>query len=176
MPMPTDPLASFDAFVAAVRARLEAGRAQYGDRSFERPPAELLGEIGQEALDLAGWGFVLFERLRRLEAREANRPHPGLRIEVHIAFQPDELAAIDYAARVLGLSRDLMIRAALSKFIRERLPASTPTFAQRFPGVLPEPPAKGKRRRKRATPEPDRSLPCLPLPRICYQPDGEDPE
>jgi hypothetical protein len=64
----TDPLDAFPAFIEAVRARLEAGRAAYGDRSFDRPTAELLGELQQEALDLAGWGFVLFERLRRLEA------------------------------------------------------------------------------------------------------------
>jgi hypothetical protein len=64
----SDPLDTFPAFVEAVRARLEAGRAAYGDRSFDRPTAELLGELQQEALDLAGWGFVLFERLRRLEA------------------------------------------------------------------------------------------------------------
>jgi hypothetical protein len=64
----SDPLDTFPAFVEAVRARLEAGRAAYGDRSFDRPTAELVGELQQEALDLAGWGFVLFERLRRLEA------------------------------------------------------------------------------------------------------------
>jgi hypothetical protein len=64
----SDPLDTFPAFVEAVRTRLEAGREAYGDRSFDRPTAELLGELQQEALDLAGWGFVLFERLRRLEA------------------------------------------------------------------------------------------------------------
>jgi hypothetical protein len=63
-----DPLDGFPEFVEAVRARLEAGRAAYGDRSFDRPTAELVGELQQEALDLAGWGFVLFERLRRLKA------------------------------------------------------------------------------------------------------------
>jgi hypothetical protein len=64
-----DPLDGFPAFVEAVRARLEAGRAAYGDRSFERPTAALAGELQQEALDLAGWGFVLFTRLRELEAK-----------------------------------------------------------------------------------------------------------
>jgi hypothetical protein len=63
----SDPLDTFPEFVEAVRTRLEAGRAAYGDRSFDRPTAELIGELQQEALDLAGWGFVLFERLRRLE-------------------------------------------------------------------------------------------------------------
>ncbi|MEI9940513.1 MAG: hypothetical protein WDO69_25135 [Pseudomonadota bacterium] len=64
--VPADPLTRFDSFVGEVRARLEAGRAAYGDRSFTRPPAELLGELQQEALDLAGWGFVLWCRLESL--------------------------------------------------------------------------------------------------------------
>jgi hypothetical protein len=64
----TDPLDAFPAFIEVVRARLEAGAEAYGDRSFERPTAELVRELQQEALDLAGWGFVLFERLRRLQA------------------------------------------------------------------------------------------------------------
>jgi hypothetical protein len=55
--------------VAEVRARLEAGRATYGDRSFERSPSELLRELEQEALDLAGWGFVLWHRVRALRER-----------------------------------------------------------------------------------------------------------
>jgi hypothetical protein len=64
----SNPLATFPEFIAAVRARLEAGAEAYGDQSFERPTAELVRELQQEALDLAGWGFILFERLRRLEA------------------------------------------------------------------------------------------------------------
>lgn len=64
----TAPLDRFPAFVAELRGRLEAGARAYGDRSFDRAPAELLGELEQEALDLAGWGFVLFERIRRARA------------------------------------------------------------------------------------------------------------
>ncbi|MEO7032738.1 MAG: hypothetical protein ABI548_02820 [Polyangiaceae bacterium] len=61
-----DPLDAFDGFVREVRDRLEAGRAAYGDRSFARPPVELVGELQQEALDLAGWGFVLWCRLEAM--------------------------------------------------------------------------------------------------------------
>jgi hypothetical protein len=67
----TDPLARWPAFAAELRARLEAGRVAYGDKSFRRSPEELLGELQQEALDLAGWGFILFARLEA--AREALR-------------------------------------------------------------------------------------------------------
>lgn len=55
-------------FFAALRERLKLGAAAYGERSFSRDPAELLVELEQEALDLAGWGYVLFVRLRRLQA------------------------------------------------------------------------------------------------------------
>lgn len=65
----TDPLSRWPTFAERVRARLDASRAAYGDRSFERPPAELLDELQQEALDLAGWGFILFERIERLRTR-----------------------------------------------------------------------------------------------------------
>jgi hypothetical protein len=63
-----DPLADWPAFAESVRARLEAGRAVCGDRSFARPPAELVGELQQEALDLAGWGFVLWCRLEAMRS------------------------------------------------------------------------------------------------------------
>lgn len=62
----TDPLAAWPAFAESVRQRLEAGRAAYGDKSFARPPAELVAELQQEALDLAGWGFVLWCRLEAM--------------------------------------------------------------------------------------------------------------
>ena len=68
-----DPLMAWPAFAEAVRARLEAGRAAYGDRSFSRGPGELLGELEQEVLDLAGWGFVLFRRLEAMRAALAAR-------------------------------------------------------------------------------------------------------
>ena len=61
-----DPLEAWPAFAEAVRARLDAGRAAYGDRSFALPPSVLVGELEAEALDLAGWGFVLWSRLRAL--------------------------------------------------------------------------------------------------------------
>ncbi len=66
---PVDPLTSWPAFSARVRERLEAGRTEYGDTSFERPPGELLEEIQQELCDVCGWSFILFERLERLRRR-----------------------------------------------------------------------------------------------------------
>jgi hypothetical protein len=65
----TQALEAWPAFMAELRARLEQGKATYGDRSFMRPPVELLGELEQEALDITGWGFVLWYRLRLLRQR-----------------------------------------------------------------------------------------------------------
>ena len=51
-------LDTWDAFCAAVGARLEDGATEYGDASFARPPDAVLGEIGEELLDQAAWSFV----------------------------------------------------------------------------------------------------------------------
>ncbi|MCC6994800.1 MAG: hypothetical protein IT370_09345 [Deltaproteobacteria bacterium] len=67
--MADDPLHRFPEFARAVSARLEAGRASYGDKSFSRHPAVLCGEIEQELLDVMGWGYILWRRMREL--REA---------------------------------------------------------------------------------------------------------
>ena len=55
-----------DRFVQRLRARLVAGAATYGNRSFTRPAAELVDEIQQELEDVAGWGLLLWIRLERL--------------------------------------------------------------------------------------------------------------
>jgi hypothetical protein len=70
---PPSPLDGYPRFIAAVRARLERGRITYGDASFDRPEAELLGEIQQECLDLAGWGFVLWTRLQLFPSSRRHR-------------------------------------------------------------------------------------------------------
>jgi hypothetical protein len=53
-------------FWLRLRERLEAGARSHGDASFRREPAEVAGEIEQELLDVCGWAFVLWCRLRRL--------------------------------------------------------------------------------------------------------------
>jgi hypothetical protein len=77
MPQPAshDPLAAFIPFASAVLERLEAGRVAYADRSFSRSPAELVDELAQEALDLAGWGFVLWSRLQAMRAALGDVDH-----------------------------------------------------------------------------------------------------
>lgn len=70
----TDPLARYPEFTAAVGERLEAGADAYGDRSFSLSPASLVAELEQEALDLAGWGYVLWHRLERMRAAAERLP------------------------------------------------------------------------------------------------------
>ena len=59
----------FDAFVSQVRGRVEQGARDYGDRSFDLPPARLLKEIHEEVLDVCGWAFIAHVKIKRMEAR-----------------------------------------------------------------------------------------------------------
>lgn len=57
-----------DAFLARVRRRLEAGAAEYGDASHQRPNDDLVDEIQQELEDVCGWAAILWAKLDRLRA------------------------------------------------------------------------------------------------------------
>lgn len=60
---------SWQEFMEAVRLRMEKGRQTYGDASFSRTPLELAGEVEEELLDVCGWSFILWSRLRVLVER-----------------------------------------------------------------------------------------------------------
>ena len=68
-PMSDSAMERYPEFMDAIKKRLEAGRQSYGDASFTMPAERLYGEIGEEMLDIVGWTFVLWCRLRELEAR-----------------------------------------------------------------------------------------------------------
>ena len=53
-------------FITDLRARLYAGKRAYGDLSFTRRDADLLDERAQEALDAAGWSFILWSKFRKV--------------------------------------------------------------------------------------------------------------
>ena len=59
--------AEVEPFIESLKRRLEQGAIQYGDVSFSRDPQELIEELKQECLDLAGWGFILWVRLSEME-------------------------------------------------------------------------------------------------------------
>jgi len=58
----------FMLFVERLRARLMKGMVAYENKSFSKSPDALLEELKQEALDLAGWGFILWCRLEKMRA------------------------------------------------------------------------------------------------------------
>jgi hypothetical protein len=67
----------FEDFLEQVRARHEAGRAEYGDRSYALQPAQLAEEIQEELADVCGWSAVLWARLEA--AKEAAARFKGRR-------------------------------------------------------------------------------------------------
>ena len=95
------PLLRWPDFTEAVRSRLEKGRAEYRNRSFTRSPGDLMAELQQEVLDLAGWGFVLWHRLEAmrtaLNGTEPRAPEP--------AAAPSELLTAGQVAERLRLPR-----------------------------------------------------------------------
>lgn len=66
-PISDEAISTFDAFTAQVRSRLDRGRQDYGDSSFDRPLGDVLRELSEEALDIAGWGFIVWARIERLK-------------------------------------------------------------------------------------------------------------
>ncbi len=56
-------------FYQALMEKLAAGHAEYGDTSFGMRPTALANEVEEEALDICGWGFILWVRLRALRAK-----------------------------------------------------------------------------------------------------------
>ena len=72
-------------FEAALKDKLERGFRQYGDGSFSRPPEHILDELGAEALDLAGWGLILWVRCQKLNEKLEllHKLHGGPRADLH---------------------------------------------------------------------------------------------
>ena len=67
----SDPLDDWDGWQRECRARLDAGRLEYGDRSFSADPSELAREIEEECQDLGAWSFILARRARNLRSAAA---------------------------------------------------------------------------------------------------------
>ena len=87
-------------FVEAIRARLAKGAIEYGDRSFERPASDLLGEISEELADVCGWAFVLWALVHRLreqvEQVEAAQEH--VEVEARVSWDDVRSVAISMLA------------------------------------------------------------------------------
>jgi len=68
MKVPPHLQAEWSEFCAEVESRLAAGAKEYGDSSLTAKPSVLAAEMEQEAMDIFGWGFILWRRVRRLKA------------------------------------------------------------------------------------------------------------
>ena len=66
-----------DRFIARLHQKLELGARQYGSASFERPLVELITEIEDELVDIAGWGWIAWSRLEALRALVARAEQLG---------------------------------------------------------------------------------------------------
>lgn len=75
-----DPLDEWDQWQRECRGRLEAGRLEYGDRSFSADPDELAREIAEEAADLACWAYILSRRVARMREAAARLRATGPRL------------------------------------------------------------------------------------------------
>lgn len=76
--MPTNPATwerYWPEFRDRMRNRLEAGAIEYGDASFTRPARLLSNEIEEELLDVVGWAFMLWVRVRKMEPLLRLTPH-----------------------------------------------------------------------------------------------------
>lgn len=95
-----------EVFFTQFLGRLSKGEHLHGDRSFERSPEEILAEIRDEALDLAGWGYILWKRIQFAIDQ----------LRADLLTQPDDEASktriIDTAWRLLTQAQYLKTRGA----------------------------------------------------------------
>ncbi len=56
-------------FEAQLRIRLRDGFETYGDVSFKTPLMASLSELEKEALDLTGWGYILWCKLQDIKEK-----------------------------------------------------------------------------------------------------------
>lgn len=56
----------FPVFFEEIRKALIGGATTYGDRSFTLTIDNLLSEVEKELVDISGWSFVLWCRIREL--------------------------------------------------------------------------------------------------------------
>jgi len=62
------------AFMSKIVVRLDKGEAEYEGRSFSKSPDVLLDEIEEELLDVAGWSFIMWKRIKEIRAALEHLP------------------------------------------------------------------------------------------------------
>jgi len=64
-----DILLMWDEYSDAVRNKLIKSYAEYGDGTIKMPIGRLSNELQEEAIDMAGWGVFLWNRVRQIEEK-----------------------------------------------------------------------------------------------------------
>ena len=63
----------FPIFIKELDKKLGRGFREYGDQSFDKPDSELRKEVEEELLDLCGWSFIRWVKLK--ENAKKNKNH-----------------------------------------------------------------------------------------------------
>lgn len=105
-----------DDFAATVTARMLVGREEYGDGSFLRPPAELVGELREEALDVVGWAYILWVQTHGLDMADplAELPRFLALVWEGAHSPPAEPPSLPLAVAISGVCTLLMLEGACS--------------------------------------------------------------
>lgn len=56
----------FEAYRTALEARMDKGKGEYENKSWNAEPIKLLDEVMEELVDAAGWAGILWCRLYRM--------------------------------------------------------------------------------------------------------------
>ncbi len=64
-------------FVKALWEKMDKGRQEHTDASFDKPATDLVDEITEEILDICGWSVLLYTRLKRLKKAVKRIPKNG---------------------------------------------------------------------------------------------------
>jgi hypothetical protein len=70
-PKSDEAIAMLPQFVGEMEARMQAGKNEYGDSSFECELKRLVVEIQQELVDNANWSHILWTRMELLKRKIA---------------------------------------------------------------------------------------------------------
>lgn len=67
--MPDYDVKEFLRFKASMEGRLSSGSDEFKGRTLRFAPSEIVGEMQEEAIDIANYAYMLYSRLERLRAQ-----------------------------------------------------------------------------------------------------------
>ena len=59
----------FPEFMAEVLRRMNQAKPVYGDSSFGKDPAEVIGEVQQELMDVCAWSYIVWTTIEKTKAK-----------------------------------------------------------------------------------------------------------